>query len=97
MRIFILVIGVSFMLTGCMSTDKSHELVKGKKVDPQTLAAAKKAIGYRCERVKTTGSKMKHKRCTTFAQREEESRKAKEFIDETVANDPIFEKAGDGL
>jgi len=85
------------MLTGCTTSEKTNELVKGKKVDPQTLAEAKKAIGYRCERVKKTGSKMKHKRCTTFAQREEERRKAKDFIDDTVANDPIFEKAGDGL
>jgi len=104
MKRLLLCLGVSLVAVGCASVEPSAEalapagqkkestevLVKGKKVDEVTLAKAKEIVGYRCTRVKKTGSRLGHRQCTTAKQREEAHVKAREFMQDSKEAAQIF-------
>jgi len=57
---------LALAITGCASTDDQ---------------IAKSGNGYRCEKVKVTGSNIPKKICTTQAQRDEIERRSKEMLE----------------
>ena len=82
---------------GCSSVERPEELVVGKKVDEATLTKAKEIVGYRCKKVKKTGSRLGHKQCTTSKQREEAKERARELMQENQNENQVFVEAGKGL
>ncbi len=72
-----LILTTAMMLGACSSTPVSNE---------EGSATAARDDGYRCDKVKNTGSRMPVRRCTTTAQREYEKREAESLMrNRTVA------------
>lgn len=75
------VVCVVLMLSAC-STSSEQELSQVDAEKAATRQAELKEMGYRCDRVKVTGSNLPTRRCTTRQQREEESKAAKAYVNE---------------
>lgn len=62
---------IAAALSACSSTSKENDVI-------ELTAAQKEELGYECEKVKITGSKLPRKVCTTAAKRAEMKRQDQE-------------------
>lgn len=62
--------------------DETKMTVNGKAIDEKTLAEAKAKSGYRCVRVKATGTRLKKKQCSTAKQRKIAKERAAQILNE---------------
>ncbi len=77
---YLLILSVS-LIASC-SSNPSKEPTQDLKVTPETMAEAKKAVGYECRTLKQTGSRIGKKVCTTLAQREAAKKRSKDLVNE---------------
>lgn len=75
------VICLVLIISAC-STLSERELSQVDAKKAATRQAELKEMGYRCDKVKVTGSNLPTRRCTTRQQREEESQAAKSYVNE---------------
>ncbi len=77
----VLLASICIYITGCTTVEKPLNIVDDATIVESKVTQTKKNKGYRCKRIKTLGSRLGVKHCTTAAQREESRRKSRDLLE----------------
>jgi len=87
-------LGVCLVLASCASMDKTEEVAMSKENTKTTIEETKRIAGYRCEKIKKTGTRFGKKVCSTAEQRKKAREVARQIMEDNQPGSQTYGKSG---